>query len=58
MEVVHIIKGSAGSFGYNDLSHLAAHSLLLLRQKEYIQGVEHCIKLDKKVAEVLNKHNG
>ena len=58
MEVVHIIKGSAGSFGYDDLTHLAAHSLLLLRQKEYIQGVEHCIKLDKKVAEVLNKHNG
>jgi len=57
MEVVHIIKGSAGSFGYDDLTHLAAHSLMLLRQKEYIQGVEYCIKLNIRAADILNKHN-
>jgi signal transduction histidine kinase/CheY-like chemotaxis protein len=56
MEVVHIIKGSAGSFGYDDLTHLAAHSLMLLRQKEYIQGVEYCIKLNLRAADILNKH--
>ncbi|MDB4327383.1 ATP-binding protein [bacterium] len=57
MEVVHIIKGSAGSFGYDDLTHLAAHSLMLLRKKEYIQGVEYCIKLNLRAADILNKHN-
>lgn len=57
MEVVHIIKGSAGSFGYDDLTHLAAHSLMLLRQKEYIQGVEYCFKLNLRAADILNKHN-
>jgi signal transduction histidine kinase/CheY-like chemotaxis protein len=54
---VHIIKGSAGSFGYEDLTNLAAHALLLLRQKQYVQGVQYCTKLKQKVAEVLNDHN-
>ncbi|PKG97873.1 ATP-binding protein [Paraglaciecola sp. MB-3u-78] len=57
IKAVHIIKGSAGSFGYDDLTHLAADSLLLLRQKQYVQGVQHCTKLNQKVAEVLNEHN-
>jgi signal transduction histidine kinase/CheY-like chemotaxis protein len=57
IKAVHIIKGSAGNFGYNDLTHLAADSLLLLRQKQYVQGVQHCTKLNQKVAEVLNEHN-
>jgi len=56
-KALHIMKGSAGSFGHHDLANLAAHSLLLLRQKEYIQGVQHCTKLIEKVAEVLNEHN-
>jgi CheY-like chemotaxis protein/HPt (histidine-containing phosphotransfer) domain-containing protein len=54
---VHIIKGSAGSFGYEDLTNLAAHALLLLRQKQYVQGVQYCTRLKQKVAEVLNDHN-
>jgi signal transduction histidine kinase/CheY-like chemotaxis protein len=54
---VHVIKGSARSFGYDDLTDLAADSLLLLRQKQYKQGVQHCTKLNRKVAEVLNEHN-
>jgi signal transduction histidine kinase/CheY-like chemotaxis protein len=57
IKAVHIIKGSAGSFGYDDLTHLAADSLQLLRQKQYIQGLQHCTKLNQKVAEVLNEHN-
>jgi signal transduction histidine kinase/CheY-like chemotaxis protein len=57
IKAVHIIKGSAGSFGYDDLTYLAADSLQLLRQKQYIQGVQHCTKLNQKVAEVLNEHN-
>jgi HPt (histidine-containing phosphotransfer) domain-containing protein len=55
--VVHIIKGSASSFGYDDLTNLAAESLLLLRQKQYVQGVQHFTKLNQKVVEVLNEHN-
>ena len=57
IKTVHIIKGSAGSFGYDDLTNLAEDSLLLLREKHYIQGVQHCTKLNQKVAEVLNEHN-
>ena len=57
MKAVHIIKGSAGSFGYDDLTHLAAHSLLLLKQQQYVQGLQQCTKLNQKVAEVLNEHN-
>jgi signal transduction histidine kinase/CheY-like chemotaxis protein len=57
IKAVHIIKGSAGSFGYDNLTHLAADSLQLLRQKQYIQGVQYCTKLNQKVAEVLNEHN-
>jgi signal transduction histidine kinase/CheY-like chemotaxis protein len=57
IRAVHIIKGLAGSFGYDDLTHLAGDSLQLLRQKQYIQGVQHCTKLNQKVAEVLNEHN-
>ena len=55
---VHIIKGSAGSFDYNDLTNLAAQSLSLLRQKQYVQGVQHCIKLNKKVIGILNDYHG
>jgi HPt (histidine-containing phosphotransfer) domain-containing protein len=57
MKAVHIIKGSAGSFGHDDLTPLAAHSLLLLKQQQYVQGLQQCTKLNQKVAEVLNEHN-
>lgn len=53
----HIIKGSAGSFGYNVITNLAAQSLSLLRQKQYVQGVQHCIKLNQKVVKVLNDYH-
>jgi signal transduction histidine kinase/CheY-like chemotaxis protein len=53
----HIIKGSAGSFDYDDITNLAAQSLMLLRQKQYVQGVQRCTKLNQKVAEVLNEYN-
>lgn len=57
IKATHIIKGSAGSFGYDDVTNLAAQSLLLLRQKQYVEGVQHCTKLNQKVAEVLNEYN-
>jgi signal transduction histidine kinase/CheY-like chemotaxis protein len=57
IKATHIIKGSAQNFGYDELTHLAAQSLLLLRQKQYIQGVQHCSNLNQKMAEVLNEHN-
>ncbi|WP_339720760.1 ATP-binding protein [uncultured Paraglaciecola sp.] len=53
----HIIKGSAESFGYDDLTKLAAESLLLLRQKQYVQAVQQCSHLNQKLAEVLNEYN-
>jgi CheY-like chemotaxis protein len=57
IKIMHIIKGSAGSFGHNDLTNLAAESLLLLRTKQYREGVEQCTNLNLKVAEVLNDNN-
>ena len=57
IKATHIIKGSAGNFGFDELTNLAAQSLLLLRQKQYVQGVHHCTKLNKKMAGVLNEHN-
>jgi signal transduction histidine kinase/CheY-like chemotaxis protein len=53
----HIIKGSAESFGYDDLTKLATQSLLLLRKKQYVEAVELCTNLNLKVAEVLNEYN-
>jgi hypoxanthine phosphoribosyltransferase len=50
---LHIIKGSAGNYGYDDLTHLAEQSLLLLRLKHYVQGIQHCTKLNQKVGEIL-----
>lgn len=57
INAAHIIKGSAESFGYEDLTNLAAQSLQLLRQKKYVQGVQYFTKLNQKIAEVLNEYN-
>jgi signal transduction histidine kinase/CheY-like chemotaxis protein len=57
IRITHVIKGSAGSFGHDNLTTLAAHALLLLRQKQYVEGVQHCTNLNQKVAEVLNEYN-
>ncbi len=57
IKVTHIIKGSAGSFGYDDLTNLAAQSLQLLQCKHHVHGLQLCIKLNQKVAEVLNDYN-
>ncbi|MFT6133057.1 MAG: hypothetical protein ACJAW2_001780, partial [Shewanella sp.] len=48
---------SAGSFGFNNLTNLAAQSLLLLRQKQYVQGIQHCINLQQKLVEILDEFN-
>lgn len=57
LKICHIIKGSAGNFGYTALTDLAAHALLLLRQKHNVQGVQQCIILNQKVVEVLDEYN-
>jgi signal transduction histidine kinase/CheY-like chemotaxis protein/HPt (histidine-containing phosphotransfer) domain-containing protein len=57
INTAHIIMGSAESFGYEDLTKLAAQSLLLLRKKQYVQAVQLCTNLNLKVAEVLNEYN-
>ena len=57
INAAHIIKGSAESFGYEDLTNLAEQSLQLLRQKQYVQAVQYCTNLNKKIAEVLNEYN-
>lgn len=57
IKVTHIIQGSAGSFGYDELTNLAAQSLQLLRQKQYLHGIRLCINLNQKLAEVLNDYN-
>lgn len=57
INATHIIKGSAESFGYENLSKLAAQSLLLLRKKQYVEAVQICTNLNLKVAEVLNEYN-
>ena len=57
INAAHIIKGSAESFGYEDLTKLAAQSLLLLRKKQYVQAVQECTNLNLKIAEVLNEYN-
>lgn len=57
INAAHIIKGSAESFGYEDLTKLAAESLQLLRNKQYVQAVQQCTNLNLKIAEVLNEYN-
>jgi len=56
IQITHIIKGSAASFGYDNLTNLAEKSLLHLRQKQYVQAVEHCTHLNHKIAEILNDY--
>jgi CheY-like chemotaxis protein len=57
IKILHTIKGSAGNYGYDDLTNLAEQSLLLLRLKHYVQGIQHCTKLNQKVGEILYDNN-
>ncbi|WP_299269901.1 ATP-binding protein [uncultured Psychrosphaera sp.] len=54
IQSTHIIKGSAKSFGYEELTLLAEASLLLLREKNYEQAIKSCIDLNQKIMGVLN----
>jgi signal transduction histidine kinase/CheY-like chemotaxis protein len=54
IQSTHIIKGSAKSFGYGELTLLAEASLLLLREKNYEQAIKSCINLNQKIMDVLN----
>jgi signal transduction histidine kinase/DNA-binding NarL/FixJ family response regulator len=53
----HIIKGSAKSFGYDELTLLAEESLLLLRNQQYESAIKACIKLNHNVLDVLNEYS-
>jgi CheY-like chemotaxis protein len=57
IEVIHVIKGTAGSVGYGDLTDLAEHCLTLLRQDQLEQGVQHCIQLNKKIASLISEND-
>jgi|GEM_PF-1076841 len=57
IKVIHVIKGTAGSVGYGDLTDLAEHCLTLLRQDQLEQGVQHCIQLNNKIASLLNEND-
>ncbi|MDU0111887.1 ATP-binding protein [Psychrosphaera aquimarina] len=52
----HIIKGSARTFGYDELTLLAEESLLLLRNQQDETAIKSCIKLNHKVLDVLNEY--
>lgn len=57
IEVIHVIKGTAGSVGYGDLTKMAEHCLTLLRQDQLEQGVQHCIKLNNKIASLISEND-
>ena len=56
LQITHIIKGSAGSFGHDDLAELAAQALLLFRQNQDERALKVCIKLTQKIVEILNEN--
>ena len=57
IKVIHVIKGTAGSVGYGDLTDMAEHCLILLRQGQPEQGVQHCIKLNNKISSLLSEND-
>jgi signal transduction histidine kinase/DNA-binding response OmpR family regulator len=54
IQSTHILKGSAKSFGYDELTLSAQESLLLLREEHYEQAIKSCIDLNQKIMGVLN----
>lgn len=56
LKITHIIKGSAGSFGHDDLAEIAAQALLLLRQNQDERALKVCVKLTQKIVEILNEN--
>lgn len=57
IQSTHIIKGSATSFGYEELTLLAEESLLLLRKEHYEQAIKSCTHLNQKIMGVLNGYS-
>lgn len=57
IQSTHIIKGSATSFGYEELTLLAEESLLLLRKEQYEQAIKSCTELNQKIMGVLNGYS-
>lgn len=57
IKVIHVIKGTAGSVGYGGLTDMADHCLTLLRQDQLEQGMQHCIKLNDKIASLISEND-
>lgn len=57
IEVIHVIKGTAGNVGCGDLTDMAEHCLTLLRRDQLEQGLQHCIQLNDKIASLLSEND-
>ncbi len=57
IKVIHVIKGTAGSVGYGGLTDMADHCLTLLRKEQLEQGMQHCIKLNDKIASLISEND-
>jgi signal transduction histidine kinase/CheY-like chemotaxis protein/HPt (histidine-containing phosphotransfer) domain-containing protein len=55
IKITHVIKGTAGSLGYDDLTEMANQCLELLRQEKFEQGVQHCTRLNSKISRLLKE---
>jgi CheY-like chemotaxis protein/HPt (histidine-containing phosphotransfer) domain-containing protein len=56
IKITHVIKGTAGSVGYEDLTEMADQCLTLLRQKHFEQGAERCAELNSKIASIMREN--
>jgi CheY-like chemotaxis protein/HPt (histidine-containing phosphotransfer) domain-containing protein len=57
IKFIHVIKGTAGSLGYDDLTDMADHCLTLLRREQFEQGLQNCIKLNSKIASLISEND-
>ena len=56
IKITHVIKGTAGSVGYEDLTEMADRCLTLLRQKHFEQGMQLCVALNSRIAAVIEEN--
>jgi len=57
IKFTHVIKGTAGSLGYDDLTNMAERCLTLLRREQLEQGLQNCIKLNSKIASLISEND-
>ena len=51
-----MIKGTAGSLGYDDLTDMADQCLTLLRREHFEQGAQSCVELKNMIASLISKN--